>query len=54
MGVIDYKYDEELKATLEIFDLTFAEFIEWCRDKNLFEACAYRANVKWWIDWKED
>lgn len=48
MNEIDAKV--YIEGILDCYDLTFSEFIQFCADNRLFEACALQANLKWWTE----
>lgn len=48
MEIIKLEVPMEYINSLNTFDLSLIEFLEWCKKNSLFEACAYGKKIEWW------
>lgn len=48
MEFVKFYVQKKYGHTLECFDLSLNEFLKWCDENSLFEACAYGKKIEWW------
>lgn len=49
-GIVMVEIDVKayIEGILDCYNLTFSDFIQFCADNRLFEACALQKELKWW------